>query len=50
MLKAFRILTLLAIVVTITFIINSCAKGGSSGPVVHINCDSLINDSVSVAR
>ena len=49
MLKAFKLLFLLTIVVTITFIINSCAKGGSSGPVVHINCDSLFNDSVTVA-
>ena len=44
-----KLLTGSLLIISVVFIINSCAKGGSSAPVVHINCDSLYNDSVSVA-
>ena len=49
MLKAFKLISVLTVILTITFIINSCAKGGSSGPIIHINCDSLFNDSITSA-
>ena len=39
----------LVILVSITFYLFACNKGGNnSTPVVHINCDSLLNDSITV--
>jgi len=50
MLKLTKIISLLAILFFIAFIVNSCAKGSSGNtPVVHINCDSLFNDSITPA-